>query len=120
MKQKHAFVVYSGASELGKVFHALTHAKQANRRGDEVELFFAGEATAWPEKLAVKTHPMHELFMEVLNAGVIEGACQNCAVAFGNEASAKAVCGLVQGPAESFGQIDILGKADAGFRVWLF
>lgn len=120
MKQKQAFVVYSGAGEPGKVFHALIHAKQANLRGDEVELYFAGEGTAWPEKLTDKAHPMHELFMEMLNADVIEGASQNCAMVFGNEASAKAVCGLVKGPEESFGQIDILGKADAGFRVWLF
>ncbi|MFY9314408.1 MAG: DsrE family protein [Burkholderiales bacterium] len=120
MKQKHAFVVYSGAGDTGKAFHALIHAKQAHRRGDEVELYFAGEGTVWPEKLADAGHPMHGLFMEVRDAGAIAGACRNCAVAFGHEPGAQAACGLVQGPEQSFGQIDILGKSDAGFRVWLF
>lgn len=120
MSQKHLFVVYSGADHVGKVFHALTHAKQVHVRGDVAELFFAAEGTAWPERLASSEHPMHGLFDELLEAGVIQGACQACADAFGHTEGARSTVGLVRGPDDSFGQIDIIGKADGGYRVWLF
>lgn len=120
MSQKHAFVIYAGSDDPGRVFHALTHAKQAHARGDSAEVYFAAEGTQWPGVLAEGTHPMHPLFEEVLLAGVIKGACENCATAFGHADSAKAACGLVRGPQASFGQIDILGLEDSGWRVWLF
>jgi sulfur relay (sulfurtransferase) complex TusBCD TusD component (DsrE family) len=117
---KHAFIVYAGAAETGRAFHALTHARQAHERGDEAVLYFAAEGTAWPALLAEPAHPLHELFNHVRDSGVLRGACENCAVAFGHAESAAAVCTLVQGPAASFGQIDILGLNDVGFTVWLF
>lgn len=120
MSQKHAFIVYAGTNETGRVFHALSHAKQAHRRGNAAEVYFAAEGTIWPGVLADPAHPMHALFKEVLRAGVIKGACENCANAFGNTDSAQATCGLVRGPQESYGQIDILGLEDSGWRVWLF
>lgn len=120
MSNKHAFVVYAGPGEPGRVFHALVHAKQAHARGDEVLTYFAAEGTAWPGLLAQADHPMHALYQEVARTGVIQGACRNCAAAFGNTESAGAVCGLIDGPAASAGQIDILGLDDAGYRVWLF
>ena len=119
-KKKHAFVVYAGPNEPGRVFHALTYAMQAHARGDSAELYFAAEGTHWPGALADGGHSMHQLFVDVSGAGVIQGACENCALAFGNEDPAKNSCGLVRGSAESFGQIDILGLEDAGWRVWLF
>jgi hypothetical protein len=120
MSQKHAFIVYGGNTEPGRVFHALTHAKQAHERGDRAEIYFAAEGTAWPGVLADQANPMHALFEEVSKAGLVKGACENCATAFGNKESAEAVCGLIRGPQESFGQVDILGLNDSGWRVWLF
>lgn len=120
MKQKHVFIVYSGPDQTGKVFHALTHAKQVHGRGDQAELYFAAEGTGWPELLASSAHPMNDLFDDLLTRGVIQGACQNCANAFGYTDGAERTVGLVQGPEASFGQIDIIGKADDGYRVWIF
>ncbi len=120
MKQKHAFVVYSGEGETGRVFHAMVHAKQAYARGDDVQLFFAAEGTYWPERLADSQHQMHPLFEELLGAEIIAGACSNCANAFGHADGAKQAVGLIKGPEASYGQIDILGMADKGYRVWLF
>ncbi len=120
MSNKHAFVVYAGPNEAGRVFHALTHAKQAHARQDAAELYFAAEGTCWPGVLASAEHPMHALYADLLDAGVIKGACENCAIAFDNEKSARDACGLVRGGDESYGQIDILGLEDAGYRVWLF
>ena len=120
MSQKHAFVIYAGAGEPGRVFHALTHAKQAHARGDNAEVYFAAEGTQWPGVLADASHPMHGLFDDMLRAKVVKGACENCANAFGHSDSARAACGLVQGSQASDGQIDILGLEDIGWRVWLF
>lgn len=120
MSKKHAFVIYSGQNETGRVFHALTYAKQAHARGDDVEVYFSAEGTYWPGVLADPAHQMHALFEEVRLAGIIEGACSNCAFAFGNSDSARTACGLVDGAAASYGQIDVLGLEDTGWRVWLF
>lgn len=120
MSKKHAFVVYSGSGETGRVFHALVHAKQALHRGDVAEVYFAAEGTFWPAALAQPDHAMHGLFDDLLQQEVIRGACENCARAFGHAESAGQVCSLISGPQESFGQIDILGLEDAGYRVWLF
>ena len=118
MSKKQAFIVYT--NENGKVFHAMTYARQAYERGDISELYFAGEATSLPAILDDSGHPMYELYMNLVQTGVIKGACENCAVAFGNEESASKSIDLVKGPKSSFGQIDILGFDDLGYRVWIF
>lgn len=119
MPQKHAFIIYSGPNETGRMFHALTYAKQACARGDAAEVYFAAEGTYWPGALAEQSHPMHALFEEVRSAGLIVGACHQCASAFDNTESAEASCSLVQGADASYGQIDVLGLKDAGWKVWL-
>lgn len=120
MSKKQAFIVYAGEKENGRVFHAMTHARQASERGDVCELYFAAEGTAWPALLADSTHQMNGLFEELRSSNVIQGACENCAIAFGNDEAASKEVKLVKGPECSYGQIDILGLEDNGFRVWLF
>jgi len=119
-KKKNAFVIFAGEKEAGRVYHALAYAKQAHARGDDVEVYFGAEGTYWPGVLSDRGHSMYALYQEVSQAGVIVGACQNCAVAFGHVESTTAACGLVQGPEDSFGQIDVLGLENTGWRVWLF
>lgn len=120
MTKKQAFIVYASEKENGRVFHAMTHARQAHERGDTSELYFAAEGTAWPALLADGEHPMHGLFGKLKETGIIQGACENCAVAFGNDQTAAKEVSLVKGPECSFGQIDILGLEDQGYRVWIF
>ena len=120
MSRKHAFVVYSGPEEVGRVFHALTHAKQVHQRGDNAVLYFAAEGTHWPATLAQSEHPMNALFSDMVRAGVVVGACEACANAFGTAEGAKEVVNLVRGPDASFGQIDIIGMHEDGYQVWLF
>lgn len=120
MSKKQAFIVYSGEKENGQVFHAMTYARQAFERGDVCELYFAAEGTIWPALLADSKHPMNELFGILQSKDIIQGACENCAVAFGNDEAASKKVNLVKGPECSYGQIDILGLEDNGFRVWLF
>ncbi len=117
---KHAFIVYSGEKDIGKVFHAMIYAKQANSRGDKVELYFAAEGTALPDILAKKEHSMNSLFEDVNNDGIIKGACENCSIAFNTKDKVEKHMDLVKGPECSSGQIDILGLEDDGYRVWIF
>lgn len=98
----------------------MTHARQAHERGDTNELYFATEGTAWPALLANGEQPMHGLYGKLKETGVIKGACENCAVAFGNDQTAAKEVALGKGPECSFGQIDILGLEDQGYRVWIF
>lgn len=120
MNPKHAFVVYAGEHEPGRLFHALTHARQIHARGGEAQLYFAAEGSGWPHLLGNADHDMHALFAELREQGVIQGACENCAVAFGNKDGAEAEVKLIRGPECSYGQIDIIGLEEAGYRVWLF
>jgi len=120
MSKKQAFIVYAGKNENGRVFHAMTHARQAFERGDTCELYFAAEGTVWPAMLADSKHPMNELFDTLQGTGVIQGACENCAIAFGNDQTAGKEVTLIKGPECSYGQIDILGLEDQGYRVWIF
>ena len=120
MTKKYAFIVYSGINETGKAFHAMTHAKQAFEQKNISELYFAAEGTAWPAELTKKEHPMNALFESLQTSEVIQGACENCAIAFGNEETAKKEVGLIKGAECSYGQIDILGMEDQGYKVWIF
>ena len=120
MHKKHAFVVYAGEQEQGRVFHALTHALQAHKRGNTSELYFAAEGAAWPGLLASSKHQLNPLFSKLLELGVIQGACESCVIAFGHEQSTGQIVPMIKGPECSYGQIDILGLEDDGYRVWLF
>lgn len=120
MNKKHAFIVYAGEQEQGRVFHALTHALQAHERGDTSELYFAAEGTAWPGLLANAEHRLHGLFNTLQNKGVIQGACHSCVITFGHEQTTGNTVPMITGPECSYGQIDILGLEDDGYRVWLF
>lgn len=117
---KHAFVVYAGENEPGRVFHAMIHTKQAHDRGDQADLYFAAEGTAWPDILAQKDHSMNDLFQGIKEQGLIKGACDNCAVAFNTKASVEKHVDMIKGPECSYGQIDILGLEDDGYKVWMF
>lgn len=120
MANKHVFVVYSGESDPGRVYHALVYALQASRRGDEVLLFFAGDGTFWPEALENNHPTMGEMFRELKERNVLAGVTKNCAVAYGRAVAAEKVLPLVSGPEESRGQIDLLDFADRSYRIWTY
>ena len=120
MTNKHVFVVYSGESDPGRVYHALVYARQASLRGDEVRLFFAGDGTYWPEVLENDHPTMGEMFRELKERDVIEGVTRTCAMAYGRAESAEKILPLVSGPEDSLGQIDLLGFSDRSYRIWTY
>jgi hypothetical protein len=120
MTDKHVFVVYSGESDPGRVYHALVYALQASLRGNEVRFFFAGDGTYWPEVLENNHPTMGDMFQKLKERGVIEGITKNCAVAYGRAESGEKILPLVSGPEESRGQIDLLDFADRSYRIWTY
>lgn len=75
-------------ADLGRVFNALTAAKEFKEGGDEVRLIFDGAATKWPGVLSDPRHQAHDVYEAV--SDVVEGACGFCAKAFHAEESAQA------------------------------
>ena len=119
-QQKHAFLIMTGTDRIARLFHGLVYAKQAFVRGDISKLWFVAEGACWPAELINSQHNCHDLYQFLLDKKVIQGVCNNCAVAFGQEETARNSCGLVTGPEQSMGQIDVLGLEDDGYRVWNF
>jgi hypothetical protein len=92
---KFAVVIVSdpkgGDEALGRAFNGLALAAEAQGRGDEVEVVFAGAGTRWPPELSKLGHPAHALYDAV--RPVIAGASCGCAAVFGASEGVSA-CGL--------------------------
>lgn len=70
-----------GEEALGRAFNALALAAEAQSRGDDVDVVFAGAGTRWPAELTRLDHPAHALYETVRT--VIRGASRACAEVFG-------------------------------------
>jgi len=80
---KAAIIVLAGNeshADNGRVFNALTTAKEFAEAGDEVELIFDGAGTQWIPKLEDEDHDYHELYQSLREE---TSACDFCAGAFG-------------------------------------
>jgi hypothetical protein len=71
----------SGEEGLGRVFNGLALAAEAQSKGDEVNVVFAGTGTRWPAELAKLSHPANGLYNAVRPS--ITGASCGCAAVFG-------------------------------------
>jgi hypothetical protein len=80
-----------GEEALGRVFNALALASEADRRGDQVQVVFAGAGTRWPAELTKLGHPARGLYEAVRPS--VAGASCGCAAVFGASESVEA-CGL--------------------------
>ena len=92
--QKIAIVVLSdtGSDEaLGRIFNALTAAKEYKEAGDQVNVSFTGTGTKWIAALQQTNHPAHGLYQAVKDK--VAGACGFCAGAYG-QTDAAAACGV--------------------------
>ncbi len=81
----------SGEEALGRVFNGLALAAEAQSKGDEVNVLFAGTGTRWPAELAKLSHPANGLYNAVRPS--ITGASCGCAAVFG-ATKEVAACGL--------------------------
>jgi hypothetical protein len=95
INMKLAIVVTSdptrGEEALGRAFNALALASEADARGDEVNVVFAGAGTRWPAELSKLGHPAQPLYDSV--RALVKGASCGCAEVFGAKSGVEA-CGL--------------------------
>lgn len=99
---KYALMLNASPDDVGPAANGLEYAIDLDDAGNEVEVFFDGEATQWPGALEAKPdHPVNEYFQEVTNRGLVGGACGFCAHAFdGVEGCEAAGVDLLGGPDE--------------------
>ncbi len=83
----------SGEESVGRVFNALAFAVEAQGKGDEVHVVFAGAGTRWPAELTKLAHPAHGLYEAARET--IQGASCGCAKVFEATAGVDS-CGLPQ------------------------
>lgn len=69
--------------------HALLYVQELYEAGHEVKVIFDGAGTVWIKKFEDEKHPHNPLYKAVKRLGVITGACQYCAGAFGVENDVK-------------------------------
>jgi hypothetical protein len=78
----------AGEESFGRAFNALAVAAEAQHRGDEVNVVFAGTGTRWPAELCKLGNPAHALYESV--RPLITGASRACATVFGAGESLRA------------------------------
>ena len=81
----------NGDEALGRAFNGLALAAEAQEKGDEVNVVFAGSGARWPAELNKLSHPANGLYNAVRPS--ITGVSCGCAATFGATESAQA-CGL--------------------------
>lgn len=110
-----------GDDALGRVFNGLALAHEARRKGDEVEIVFAGAGTRWPAELTKLTHPANGLYNAVRTS--VKGASCGCAAVFGATDSVES-CGttlLTDKPLEgTTGLSDLHGYLAGGWSTLVF
>ena len=81
----------NGEDALGRAFNGLALAAEAQNKGDEVNVVFAGAGTRWPAEFTKLSHPANGLYHAVRPS--ITGASCGCSAVFG-ATKEVAACGL--------------------------
>jgi hypothetical protein len=81
----------NGDEALGRAFNALALAVEAQTKGDDVNVVFAGAGTRWPAEFTKLSHPANGLY-HTARASVAGASC-GCAAVFGATREVAA-CGL--------------------------
>ncbi|PZD96346.1 hypothetical protein DNH61_08315 [Paenibacillus sambharensis] len=79
---KFVIIIQANQQDTGKAVHGLLYGQELHEEGFEVEILFDGAGTEWPGVLAKAEHPFHELYKQVMKAGIIKGGCQACSIFF--------------------------------------
>lgn len=121
-RKRLAIVVLSdpkggGEEALGRLFNALTAARDARDEGDDVTLLFQGTGTRWLGELTRAEHPAAALFAAVRDR--VAGAACGCAEVFEATSGVQA-CGvpLLGKPGASLPSLP--GLSRQGYEVLVF
>lgn len=93
------FFVFNGDAMC--FIHVLLNALDMQARGHEVHVVLEGAAVAIAPEVAKENHPLHNLFTQVKDAGLFDGACRACSMKLGVaeavEAAGLALIGEMHG-----------------------
>lgn len=83
---KVAIILQEGTERgesLGRAVHALLYAQEVHDAGGEAQVVLDGAGTLWLPRFEDPEFPYAALYQQVRDAGLIAGACDYCAGAFG-------------------------------------
>lgn len=81
--KKYAILLLASQAEGAKALHALMYAQELHEAGHEVKLIFDGAGTTWIKQFEDPQNKFHQFYTAVKNLGIISGACEYCAGAYG-------------------------------------
>ncbi|MDR6226842.1 DsrE family protein [Desmospora profundinema] len=81
--KKFVILVLADVTEGAKALHGLLYAQELHEAGHRVQVIFDGAGTAWIQRFEDPENKYNPLYRAVKNLGVIAGACEYCAGAFG-------------------------------------
>ncbi|WCK52964.1 DsrE family protein [Aneurinibacillus sp. Ricciae_BoGa-3] len=87
--KKFAIFVHASENEGAKALHALLYAQELHEAGHDVKVIFDGAGTVWIKKFEDEQNDFNPLYKAVKKLGVIAGACEYCAGAFGVESEVR-------------------------------
>jgi hypothetical protein len=100
---------------LGRAVHALLYAKEVHEGGGTARVILDGAGTLWFSRFEDPEFPYGDLYREVRDAGLIEGACDYCAGAFGVKDVVEA--GGLPLVGQYHGHPSLVEKIKGGFQV---
>jgi len=115
---KVAIILQEGTERgesLGRVVHALLYAQEVHEAGGDARVILDGAGTLWFSRFEDPEFPYGDLYHAVRDAGLIEGACDYCAGAFGVTESVKASGVPLIG--QYHGHPSLVGLIESGYQV---
>jgi len=85
---KFALFVFNGDPMC--FIHVLLNALDMKEKGNEAKIIIEGSATQLIPELAKSDHPMHQLWQQVNDGGLVAGACRACSNKMGTLKDAEA------------------------------
>lgn len=101
---------------MGRAAHSLIYTKELKETGHQVKLIFDGGGTGWVTELNKEDSPLHPLFKEIRDAGLITGACDFCIGAFGVDKQKVQEAG-VSSISEYMGHPSVAKLIEEGYQV---
>lgn len=83
MAEKFIIVVHAGPQELARAIHVLLYGQELHEAGYQVQIMFDGAGTTWIKEFQNPENKYHDVYKHVQKLGIIAGACEYCANAFG-------------------------------------
>lgn len=76
---KYLIIIQASQQDIGRALHGLLYGQELHEAGMEVELYFDGAGTQWPNEFIKADHPLNPLYKQVMKTGIIKGGCGACA-----------------------------------------